>query len=125
MWAKRATDYTVEFLMPSREEIIRTPEQKEAHKAYRLSLKREEIRGGILKIIQDYSIYGDRGRWLPSDVVRKIQAFEHSQGVVIKVDREQCSNCIGTGWSECYQEKCLSCDGVGYLGEFIAFEPLI
>ncbi len=34
--------------MTKQEEIIRTPEQKEAHKAYRVSLRREERRQGIL-----------------------------------------------------------------------------
>ena len=48
--------------------------------------KQEEIRDGMESIIRDLFIYGGRNKWLPCDVVRKLQAFEHDQGVVIGVD---------------------------------------
>lgn len=72
--------------MTKQEEIIRTPEQKEAHNSYRRSLKREEIRDGIKRIEIEW--YGE-----PPDgtiatqhrtFVAHLLDYLHSQGVVIK-----------------------------------------
>ncbi len=85
--------------------IIRTPEQEKAHDSYLASLKREEIREGIRLILSDYkpeesmpdyAALGDGHRIGQNRfrIVDAILRYLHSQGVVIKVERELPYYCV-------------------------------
>ncbi len=105
--------------MTKQEEIIRTPEQKEAFKAYRASLKREEIRDGVIT-----NIVKKCPNLLNKEIVALADAIlkdENSQGVVIEVDREL---------PECGISKFLTGNsqppGCPFLKTgYVAWEPLI
>jgi len=49
--------------------------------------KQEEIREGMEQIVSDM-VYGVGAHYTSGEIVAKLQEFEDSQGVVIKVERE-------------------------------------
>jgi len=49
--------------------------------------KQEEIKEGMEAIVSDM-VYGVRAHFTSKEIVARLQKFESSQGVVIKVERE-------------------------------------
>ena len=90
--------------------------------------KQEEIRKGMEQIVSDM-VYGVGAYYSSKEIVARLQEFEDSQGVVIKVE---CDRCKGRGTVLFLYPRigpapgnmlinCEKCDGVGYE----AVEPLI
>ena len=102
--------------MTKQEEIIRTPEQEEAHRAYRASLKREEIRDGVIT-----NIVKKCPNLLNKEIVALADAIlkdENSQGVVIKAeDNSFVAECLRDSWEEIKEDM----KQAGY----VAWDPLI
>lgn len=94
--------------------------------------KQEEIREGTEKIIKEWIISNyPMGSETFSDLVRKIQGFEVSQGVVIKVDggNKNCRGCVGTGMigGAGINDCCPDCNGTGkvFCVGYVATESLV
>ena len=87
--------------------------------------KQEEIREGIDDLLKDVFRCFKRGEWIDTaTVTRKIQEFESSKGVVIKVDRYFPKKEAGqdniqycAGWYDCFHKAMEA----GY----VATEPLV
>ena len=99
--------------------------------------KAEEIRKGMSWILAEIYELGKANSTINyRSFTRRIQEFEDSQGVVIKVDRElpDCDFCHGEGKAVfpatthggIYLDTCLKCRGTGkdYAG-YVALGPLI
>ena len=89
-----------------------------------------EIRKGVENIVQEYSGF-EIPEW---QLTEEIMTYLHSQGVVIKVDRELPP--VGWFWKNCKQQRnkpakiCLECPFVDYKtgkikAGYVAVEPLI
>ena len=89
--------------------------------------KQEEIREGVYKQIRSDVVGHSRTSYLAEGIIN----YLHSQGVVIKVDRElpKCECCKGAGLigGSGINDCCPECNGTGkmYCVGFVAIEPLV